>query len=115
MRHAGATMLGELALRGGERIKSARALEQMWHWLLRVGADRRTVLIAVGGGTVTDLAGLAAAPSPRGIDWIAVPTTVLSMADAAIGGKTAIDLPEGKNLAGAFWPPLAVIADMEAL
>ena len=108
-------LLGVVAVRGGEQLKSARALAQLWHQLARYGVERRTVLLAIGGGTVTDLAGFAAATFLRGIQWIALPTTVLGMADAAIGGKTAIDLPEGKNLAGAFWPPRGVVADLGAL
>jgi 3-dehydroquinate synthase len=112
---AGVSVLGQLAIHGGERCKSLRTLERLWGWLLRRGADRRTVLVAVGGGTVTDVAGFAAATFMRGIPWLPVPTTVLGMADAAIGGKTAIDLAEGKNLAGAFWAPVAVAADLGAL
>ena len=112
---AGVTILGQLALRGGERCKSARTLERLWSWLHARGADRQTIVVAVGGGTVTDVAGFAAATFMRGIPWLAVPTTVLGMADAAIGGKTAIDLAEGKNLAGAFWSPVAVVADLGAL
>jgi 3-dehydroquinate synthase len=111
----GAVVLGQLAIRGGERAKSLSTLERLWGWLLGRGADRRTVLLAVGGGTVTDVAGFAAATFMRGIAWLPVPTTVLGMADAAIGGKTAIDLKEGKNLAGAFWAPEAVMADLGAL
>lgn len=112
---AQADVAGALPVRGGERAKSLRSLELVWRWLLECRADRETVLLAVGGGTVTDLAGFAAATFMRGIAWLPVPTTVLGMADAAIGGKTAIDLREGKNLAGAFWPPRAVIGDLGAL
>ncbi|HME81038.1 MAG TPA: 3-dehydroquinate synthase family protein [Candidatus Eremiobacteraceae bacterium] len=115
LRGAGHTVAGELPVRGGERCKSTRALEGVWRWLVEKRAHRATTLLAVGGGTVTDLAGFAAATFMRGIAWAAVPTTVLGMADAAIGGKTAIDLPQGKNLAGAFWPPRVVLADLAAL
>jgi len=115
LRRAGLQVAGELPIRGGERCKSTRALAGLWRWLVEKRADRATTLLAVGGGTVTDLAGFAAATFMRGIPWAAVPTTVLSMADAAIGGKTAIDLPEGKNLAGAFWPPRVVLADLASL
>ncbi len=108
-------VLGELAISGGERCKNAATLQRVWRWLVRCGVGRRAVLVAIGGGSITDLAGLAAATYLRGIDWIAVPTTVLGMADAAIGGKTAIDLPEGKNLVGAFWTPRMVAADLPAL
>jgi 3-dehydroquinate synthetase len=71
--------------------------------------------VAVGGGTVGDLAGLAAALYARGLPWLAVPTTWLAQADAALGGKVAVDLAAGKNAVGAFWPPSAVIADVEVL
>jgi 3-dehydroquinate synthase len=112
---AGVSLLGQIAIRGGERAKSMPTLERLWRWLLGLGADRCTVLVAVGGGTLTDVAGFAAASFMRGIAWLPVPTTVLGMADAAIGGKTAIDLAQGKNLAGAFWSPVAVVADLGAL
>ena len=114
-RKARVRLLGALALRGGERIKSVTAVRSLWRWLVSHGMDRASVLIAVGGGTLTDLAGFAAATYMRGVAWIAVPTTLLGMVDASIGGKTAIDLPEGKNLAGVFWPPRAVVADVAAL
>ena len=114
-RNAGFKLLGSLALRGGERIKSLSSARALWRWLLARGADRSSVLVAIGGGTLTDLAGFAAATYMRGIAWVAVPTTLLGMVDASIGGKTAIDLPEGKNVAGVFWSPKAVVADLEAL
>jgi len=114
-REARTHVLGALALHGGERVKNARVVQSLWRWLLSRRADRESVLVAIGGGTVTDTAGFAAATFMRGIAWIAVPTTLLGMVDAAIGGKTAIDLPEGKNVAGAFWAPRAVVADVAAL
>jgi len=87
--------------------KSSAELEGLWR-ALRI--DRRGVLVGLGGGTTTDLAGFAAATYMRGIDWVAVPTTLVGQVDAAIGGKTAIDLPEAKNLVGAFhWPVRTVI------
>ena len=112
---SGVNVIGALELRGGERVKRTRSLEELWRWLVERRADRQTVLVAVGGGTITDLAGFAAATFMRGIAWVAVPTTILAMADAAIGGKTAIDLAEGKNLVGAFWEPRAVVGDFAAL
>jgi len=80
-----------------------------------MAADRGTPVLALGGGVVTDLAGFAAAIYARGLPWAAVPTTVLAMADAAVGGKTGVDLPEGKNLAGAFHHPRLVLADPTVL
>jgi shikimate kinase/3-dehydroquinate synthase len=95
------------ALRGGEEAKSLGAVERLWREL-RLGRDG--TLVAFGGGCTTDVAGFAAATYLRGVDWIAVPTTLVGQVDAAIGGKTAVNLPEGKNLVGAFhWPVLTVI------
>jgi shikimate kinase/3-dehydroquinate synthase len=90
------------ALRGGEEAKSLGAVERLWREL-RLGRDG--TLVAFGGGCTTDAAGFAAATYLRGVDWMAVPTTLVGQVDAAIGGKTAVNLPEGKNLVGAFhWP-----------
>ena len=99
----------------GEQAKSVESLEALWH-ALRL--ERGGVLVALGGGCTTDAAGFAAATYLRGIDWVAVPTTLVGQVDAAIGGKTAIDLPGGKNLVGAFhWPVRTVIdpATLETL
>ena len=91
----------------GEQAKSVESLEALWH-ALRL--ERGGTLVALGGGCTTDAAGFAAATYLRGIDWVAVPTTLVGQVDAAIGGKTAIDLPDGKNLIGAFhWPVRTVI------
>jgi 3-dehydroquinate synthase len=79
--------------------------------MLRQGLGRDSAVLALGGGSVTDAAGFAAAIYMRGIAWISIPTTLVGQIDAGIGGKTAIDLPEGKNLAGAFHQPLAVVCD----
>ena len=80
-----------------------------------MGLTRADVVIAVGGGMVTDVAGFAAATWHRGVPVIHVATTLLGMVDAAIGGKTGVNLPEGKNLVGAFWQPIGVICDLDAL
>jgi 3-dehydroquinate synthetase len=91
----------------GEAAKSVESLEALWH-ALRL--ERGGTLVALGGGCTTDAAGFAAATYVRGIAWVAVPTTLVGQVDAAIGGKTAIDLPDGKNLVGAFhWPVRTVI------
>lgn len=95
----------------GERTKSVAGLERLWRALARAGIGRDGAVIALGGGTVGDLAGFAAATYLRGIRYAQVPTTLLAMVDSAIGAKTGIDLPAGKNLAGAFWAPDAVLAD----
>ena len=92
----------------GEAAKSVTTLERLWR-ALRLGRDG--TLVALGGGCTTDLTGFAAATYMRGIAWVAVPTTLVGQVDAAIGGKTAIDLPGGKNLVGAFHWPARVVAD----
>lgn len=95
------------ALRGGEEAKSLGAVERIWREL-RLGRDG--TIVAFGGGCTTDAAGFAAAAYLRGVPWVAVPTTLVGQVDAAIGGKTAVNLPEGKNLVGAFhWPVQTVI------
>jgi shikimate kinase/3-dehydroquinate synthase len=95
------------ALRGGEDAKSLGAVERIWRELR---LDRHGAIVAFGGGCTTDAAGFAAATYLRGIRWVAVPTTLVGQVDAAIGGKTAVNLPEGKNLVGAFhWPVQTVI------
>jgi len=111
----GARARGSHELAPGEQAKSVESLEALWH-ALRL--ERSGVLVALGGGCTTDAAGFAAATYLRGIDWVAVPTTLVGQVDAAIGGKTAIDLPGGKNLIGAFhWPVRTVIdpATLETL
>ncbi|MBM4345604.1 MAG: bifunctional shikimate kinase/3-dehydroquinate synthase [Deltaproteobacteria bacterium] len=100
---------------GGERVKTPRVLGQLWTEFARLGLGRRDVVVAIGGGATTDLAGLAAATWQRGVRWIALPTTLLAMADASVGGKTAIDLPAGKNLVGAFHPAELVWCGLRAL
>jgi 3-dehydroquinate synthetase len=91
----------------GEGAKALSACEQLWRELR---LDRAGVLVALGGGTTTDAAGFAAATYLRGIPWVPVPTTLVGQVDAAVGGKTALNLPEGKNLVGAFhWPVRTVI------
>ncbi len=104
-----------LLIAGGERAKRVRPLERMLEWLARCAAERDDPLLGVGGGTIGDVVGLTAALYARGVPYVAVPTTWLAQADAAIGGKVAVDLAQGKNVVGAFWPPWAVIGDIAAL
>ena len=95
------------ALAPGEEAKSLGAVERVWRELR---LDRDGTIVALGGGCTTDAAGFVAASYLRGVRWVAVPTTLVGQVDAAIGGKTAVNLPEGKNLVGAFhWPELTVI------
>jgi 5-deoxy-5-amino-3-dehydroquinate synthase len=99
----------------GEGAKSLSTIETLMSGFARFGLTRNDVVIGVGGGMVTDIAGFAAASWHRGVPVVHVSTTLLGMVDAAIGGKTGVNLPEGKNLVGAFWQPSAVICDLDAL
>jgi len=99
----------------GERHKTPATVEELCRAFARGGLTRADCVVAVGGGMVTDVGGFAAATYHRGIAVIHVPTTMLGMIDAAIGGKTGVNLPEGKNLVGAFWQPAAVLCDLDAL
>ncbi len=95
----------------GERSKTPEGLVSLWDAFSRAGLTRSDLVVALGGGVVGDLAGFAAATWLRGVAVIQVPTSLLAFVDSSIGGKTAIDLPAGKNLAGAFHQPVAVVAD----
>jgi 3-dehydroquinate synthase len=107
--------VGATVVPAGEPSKCVRELERLWRDLVRCGCDRSSSIITFGGGVVGDLAGFAAASVLRGVDFLQVPTTLLAMVDASVGGKTGINLPEGKNLVGAFHQPRAVVADLEYL
>ena len=104
-----------LPIPDGESGKSATVLNQAWNWLGAAGFTRTDLIIGIGGGAVTDFAGYLAASWLRGIDWVAVPTTVAGMVDAAVGGKTGINSDYGKNLIGAFHSPISVLVDPEWL
>jgi 3-dehydroquinate synthase len=99
----------------GEAAKDVSVLARLWSWLAASGMTRSDCVVGIGGGAATDLAGFAAATWLRGVPVVLVPTTLLGMVDAAVGGKTAIDIPEGKNLVGAFHPPAGVLADVATL
>jgi 3-dehydroquinate synthase len=99
----------------GEESKSILQLEHLWKRLYRCNADRKAIVIAVGGGVIGDLAGLAAATWNRGVRFLQVPTTLLAMVDSSVGGKTGINLPDAKNVIGAFWQPVLVWADVKSL
>ncbi|MFD7326796.1 3-dehydroquinate synthase [Streptomyces sp. NPDC059875] len=98
-----------------EEAKTVEVAAYCWKALGQTGFTRTDVIVGVGGGATTDLAGFVAATWLRGVRWIAVPTTVLAMVDAAVGGKTGINTAEGKNLVGAFHPPAGVLCDLAAL
>jgi shikimate kinase/3-dehydroquinate synthase len=95
----------------GEGEKTIQTVSRLWDGFLSAGLERRSTVVALGGGVVSDLAGFAAATYLRGVRWAALPSTLLSMADASLGGKTGADLPQGKNLVGAFHPPSLVLVD----
>ena len=99
----------------GEESKSIEMAYSLWERLLSLKADRNTVAIALGGGVIGDLTGFVAATYMRGIRFFQVPTTLLAQVDSSIGGKTAIDLPRGKNTVGAFHQPIGVLIDPTVL
>ena len=103
------------ALPQGEAAKTIDVASRLWSWLGQSRVTRSDAIVGIGGGAATDLAGFVAATWLRGVPVVQVPTTLLGMVDAAVGGKTAIDIPEGKNLVGAFHPPAGVLCDMAAL
>jgi len=99
----------------GEAHKTPETVGRLWQGFLEGGLERGSTVFALGGGVVGDLAGFAAATYLRGVRWVCAPTTLLAMADASLGGKTGADLPQGKNLVGAFHPPSLVLADPAVL
>lgn len=118
----GARALGALGgepvvvqLTPGEEHKHIGSVERIWRAALEAGADRSSVFVAFGGGVTSDITGFAAASYMRGVPWVCVPTTLLSMVDASVGGKTGVDLLEAKNAIGAFHQPKAVLCDVDVL
>ncbi|NNG41267.1 3-dehydroquinate synthase [Flexivirga sp. ID2601S] len=103
------------ALPDAEAAKTSAVAAELWSLLGEQGFTRSDAVIALGGGATTDLGGFVAASWLRGVPVVQVPTTVLGMVDAAVGGKTGINIPEGKNLVGAFHPPAAVVCDLDLL
>ena len=99
----------------GEESKSIEMAEGLWQGLLDLGADRKTVVAAVGGGVIGDLAGFVAATFARGLRFLQVPTSLLAQVDSSVGGKVGINLPEAKNMVGAFFQPLGVLIDTATL
>jgi len=104
-----------ISLRSGERIKSLRTAGRLYEQLLQAGLDRNSLLITLGGGVVGDLGGFVAATYMRGVPYMQLPTTLLAQVDSSVGGKVAVDLPQGKNLVGAFHQPVAVLIAPETL
>lgn len=112
---AGYEVAPRLTFPAGERSKNLGTLADLLEGLAERGLTRNDVVVALGGGVTGDVAGLAAALYLRGCRVVQVPTSLLAMVDSSVGGKTAVDLPAGKNLAGAFWQPAAVVADVRCL
>jgi len=104
-----------ILLDDGERAKTFSSIEKIFSKLISLNCDRSSTFIALGGGVVGDVCGFIASTFMRGINYIQIPTTLLAMVDSSIGGKTGINLPEGKNLVGAFWQPKAVVIDPDIL
>jgi len=99
----------------GEKHKTIDTITNICRKAVETGLDRKSLIMALGGGVCGDMAGFAAAVYMRGIEFIQIPTTLLAMVDSSVGGKTGVDLPEGKNLVGAFWQPKLVLIDPETL
>ena len=114
LKQAGFQVLS-LTVPAGEEAKCAEQLVMLWEKLMEFGMTRTDAVAALGGGVVGDLAGFAAATLLRGVDYVQIPTTLLAQVDSSVGGKVAIDLHAGKNLAGAFWQPSLVLIDPDCL
>ena len=104
-----------VVLPNGEKAKSLNELEGIFSQLIGMDCDRSSTFLALGGGVVGDATGFIAASFMRGVDYIQIPTTLLAMVDSSIGGKTGVNLPDGKNLVGVIWQPKAVVIDIELL
>ena len=104
-----------LTVPAGEASKSVAQAERLWNELTSLKADRKTVIVAVGGGVVGDLAGFVAATYARGLAFVQIPTTLLAQVDSSVGGKVGINLPAAKNIIGAFWQPAGVLIDLDVL
>jgi 3-dehydroquinate synthase len=104
-----------IVIPSGEESKSVAMLSRIWEQMMHGRTDRKSLVFAIGGGVVGDLAGFAASSYMRGLRFVQVPTTLLAMVDSSVGGKTGINLPEAKNMIGAFWQPDAVWIDTQSL
>ena len=109
------TRVVRVELEPGEAHKNISSIENIWRAALAGSVDRQATFVALGGGVVTDMTGFAASTWMRGVRWIGIPTTLLAMVDASVGGKTGVDLESAKNAVGAFWQPSAVMCDVHYL
>lgn len=107
--------ISQIDVPSGESSKSITEFDRLLRWILDERGDRRSVVFAVGGGVIGDLAGYVAASFTRGIRFVQIPTTLLAMVDSSVGGKTGINLPTAKNMVGAFWQPSLVLIDTDVL
>src|SRR5476651_340209 len=104
-----------LSFPAGEKFKNNKTKQTIEDAMLQHRCDRDTLILALGGGVVGDLAGYIAATYMRGVSYIQIPTTLLAMVDSSVGGKTGINTSQGKNLIGSFWQPILVVADLQCL
>jgi 3-dehydroquinate synthase len=104
-----------VVIEAGELSKTVETASELWQKVLDLGADRHTVIVAVGGGVIGDLAGFVAAGYARGVPLMQVPTTLLAQVDSSVGGKVGVNLPGAKNMVGAFWQPVGVLIDTDVL
>jgi 3-dehydroquinate synthase len=112
---AGGIRTDVVSVPAGEASKCVDRAERLWNELVQLKADRKTVIVAVGGGVIGDLAGFVAATYGRGLAFVQVPTTLLAQVDSSVGGKVGINLPAAKNMVGAFWQPAGVLIDLDVL
>jgi 3-dehydroquinate synthase len=112
---AAGTKVDTIVVKSGEQTKCIAEADRLWNKLLEVGVDRKSLLMAVGGGVVGDLAGFVAATYGRGIPFMQIPTTLLAQVDSSVGGKVGVNLPGAKNMVGAFWQPATVLIDTATL
>lgn len=113
--HAGVAAVHTTTMPAGEQYKTLQTLEEFYHTSSSCGLDRKSIVAALGGGVVGDTAGFLAATWMRGIRFLQLPTSLLAMVDSSVGGKVAVDLPEAKNIVGAFHQPFAVIINLDVL
>jgi len=107
--------IDRLVVEPGEETKCVDVCDALWQKLLECSTDRKSVVVAVGGGVIGDLAGFIAASFARGLPFLQVPTTLLAQVDSSVGGKVGVNLPSAKNMVGAFWQPLGVVIDTDVL